>query len=266
MGSGLQRASAVALLVGLVIGAAWLAPARLLGHWVQQGSNGAVRLAGVSGTLWSGSAQVQFHPERLGGDDQARPQPPIVLPGRVSWNTGWSWRGGLLLRLQSPQLSGPVAEQPMEVQQWWTARPVVWVPDGALRLPHMNLRHATGPLALFRPEFKAALQWSGLKSNDLAALRLTLTLEDLGSALSPIRPLGSYRVALAPEGEAARTWTWRLESLGDPVIVLTGQGRLDPMLRGRLALQCMRSCEFVGGILSAVGKKNGEVYEAQFGL
>jgi hypothetical protein len=38
------------------------------------------------------------------------------------------------------------------------------------------------------------------------------------------------------------------------------------MLRGRLALQCMRSCEFVGGILSAVGKKNGEVYEAQFGL
>jgi hypothetical protein len=50
------------------------------------------------------------------------------------------------------------------------------------------------------------------------------------------------------------------------VIALSGEGRIDQMLRGRLRLQCMRNCEFVGGILSAVGKKNGEIYEAQFGL
>ena len=255
-----------ALAVGLVLGAVAFAPAMLLGQGVARASQGVLQLAGVSGTVWYGSAQLQIHPERLGGDPEAKAQPPIVLPGRLGWQLGWSLTQGLWLQLQSPQLSGPLAQQPIRVQAWWTAQPVVSVPDGALRLPHLNLRNATGPMALFRPDFQPALTWSGLQSTRLQDFRVTLTLEDLGSAISPIRPLGSYRVALAPEAGGAKAWSWRLESMGSPVIALSGEGRIDQMLRGRMRLQCMRSCEFVGGILSAVGKKNGEIYEAQFGL
>ncbi len=261
-----QRTRILLVGLGVLLGAVWFAPTALLAHWVDRASHGMVKLAGASGTLWAGSAQVHFHPERMGADAQAESKPPVVLPGRVSWRASWRWPAGLALQIQSPQVSGALAEQPMRLERWWSATPTLSVPDGAVRLPHINLRHATGPLALFRPEFKASLQWSGLKTTQMRDLRVTLTLEDLGSAISPIRPLGSYRVALAPESDALKAWTWRLESLGDPVILLNGQGRVDSMLRGRLSLQCMRSCEFVGGILSAVGKKNGEVYEAQFGL
>jgi general secretion pathway protein N len=255
-----------ALVLGFALGGVLFAPATLLSQGFSRATQGVVELAGASGTLWNGSAQVQLHPERLNGDRDAKPQPPLVLPGRLAWQMGWSFTQGLWLQLQSPQLSGPLAQQPIRVQAWWTSQPQLSVPDGALRLPHLNLRHATGPLALFRPDFQPSLAWSGLQSTRLQDFRVTLTLDDLGSAISPIRPLGSYRVALAPEAAGARAWSWRLESIGSPVIALSGEGRIDQMLRGRLRLQCMRNCEFVGGILSAVGKKNGEIYEAQFGL
>ncbi|CAM8626357.1 Type II secretion system protein GspN [Burkholderiales bacterium] len=243
-----------------------LAPASLLSQWVSQSSSGVIRLASPAGTLWSGSAQLQFHPERLGGDEEAKPHAPLALPGRLQWSAGWSWSEGIRLQVSSPQISGSLGAEPIRLSGFLGPRPQFWVPDGSLQLPTMNLRHATGPLALVRPEFKASAQWSGLRSTSLQDFRVTITLADLGSAISPIRPLGSYRVVLAPESAALRAWIWRLESLGEPVIQLDGQGRVDQMLRGRLTLQCMRSCEFVGGILSAVGKKNGEVYEAQFGL
>ncbi len=252
----------IGLLLGLVLGLLVLLPAQWLDGMVSRQTNGSIRLAAPQGSIWHGSAQLHIHPERL-GDAESVLKPPIALPGRLRWRAEWAPPLGLRLWVSSPQLRGAVMEQPLRIDGLLLGKPSWQVPAGEIQLPPISLKDATGPLALVRPEFQASLSWTAFQSANPQGSALNLTLENLGSALSPIRPLGSYRLSLMG-GPNPGVWVWSLQSLGDPVLRLSGEGQVDRRLRGRLVLQCARNCEFVGGILTAVGKKNGDVYEAVF--
>lgn len=281
--------AALCLLAGLVFAAGLVAqaPAAWLDLVVSRASHGAVRLAEPSGSLWSGRGQLQLAPDRLLATDLAphtRGAAPADALGGASENLvlvqafDWKIRVAVLplrvlVQLQSPQLQGPVGQQPIV---WSSAG--LQVPDGQLRLPWLDLAQSQGALALARASLSVDLSWQSLVFTGSAGAigaglgrqaEVNLVLNNLALGLSPIRPLGSYRLLIrpAPEPAAAGTvgFTWALSSLGDPVLQLDGQGRFNQALSGRVQMACRRSCEFVVGLLSVMGRKNGEIYELVLG-
>lgn len=249
-------------ILGALSGLIALAPAYWLDTWLKHSTNGAVRLAAPQGSLWQGSGQLQLFPEQLSGDPAPAKKPPVPIPGSLRWRVSLADPNSGALQLSSPQLSGAISENPILITSIWSGQPGVLIPDGRLALPDLSLRDASGPVGLFRPDFRASLDWSNARLPVQGPIHLALTLSDLSSPLSPIKPLGSYRLSL--QG-GPRSWRWRMESLGDPVLLLSGQGLFEGVLKGRMTLKCTRSCEFVNGILTAVGKKNGDLYETEFG-
>jgi len=274
---------ALYLLAGLVFAAGLVAqaPAAWLDLLVSRASHGAVRLAEPSGSLWSGRGQLQLAPDRLLASDLAphtRGPAPAEALGGASENLvlvqafDWKIRVAVLplrvlVQLQSPQLQGPVRQQPIV---WSSAG--LQVPDGQLRLPWLDLAQSQGALALARASLSVDLSWQSLVFTGSGLghrAEINLLLNDLALGLSPIRPLGNYRVAIRPGLPGARGeingLTWSLSSLGDPVLQLDGQGRFNQALSGRVQMACRRSCEFVVGLLSVMGRKNGEIYELVLG-
>jgi hypothetical protein len=194
----------------------------------------------------------------------------LVLVERIDWRLGLDfWPPRVSLRLISQQLAGPIAQTPVV----FSAHEIV-VPDGRLTLPWLDLSHAQGALALARAQFFSDIGWQNLgwSGRGLSSqAQITMHVKDLGVGLSAIRPLGSYRVLVSsgpPKGAGDGRYpmlAWQLSSLGDPVLHLSGSGQLGKSLRGRIEMACRRNCDFVIGLLSVMGKKNGEIYELVLG-
>lgn len=277
---------ALALLaLGLAAGGLSQVPARWLDHLLARQTDGALRLADAEGTLWSGSGQLQLHMHRLmtlGDEGLESADSPLpqkarriqVLPGRLSWSVslgrgvvagqpiGW----GLKLAVSHPSLSGELLNQPIQLSIGGQFA----LPAGQLSLGPMSLEGAGGPLALFRPDFTPAVRWSPIQGSSQglgAPVALQVDLTDLSSSLSPVRPLGTYRLDLdLPAAGSGVVTRWRLASRPDAVLVLGGQGQFSNRIQGQLELACSRQCEFVEGLMAAIGKKNGETYVANLGL
>lgn len=283
---GVSGLAAALFGLGLLAGGVLLMPARWLDHLLAHQTQGALRLADPQGTLWSGSGQLQLHVHRiltLGDEDLAASDPLHqvaettqiqALPGRLSWSLhpgrirmaegGSSW--GVELAVSHPSLSGGLATRPLQA----SVQGLVDLPAGQLSLGPISLEGAGGPLALFRPAFSPTVRWSALQADPTGLLKATsvqIDLLDLSSSLSPVRPLGSYRLDLQLSAVGGSQATrWRLDSRPDAVLVLTGQGQFTNRIQGQIQLACSRQCEFVEGLMAAIGKKNGDVYVANLGL
>ncbi|MGA1253206.1 MAG: hypothetical protein ACO3WN_05165 [Burkholderiaceae bacterium] len=285
--------------VGLVVFVAGLvaqAPAAWLDLAIARFSQGAVRLAAPSGTVWSGHGQLLLVPGRVlasdsmdggarlaagaaqsqatevsaGQSDRLPDTAALVLVERIDWQLGLDfWPLRVSLRLGSQQLAGPIAQRPIV----FSAQEIL-VPDGRLTLPWLDLSHAQGALAIARAQFFSDIGWQNLgwSGQGLSPqAQITMHVKDLGVGLSAIRPLGSYQVLVssgplkpARDGQY-QALAWQLSSLGDPVLHLSGSGQFSQSLRGRIEMACRRNCDFVVGLLSVMGKKNGEIYELVLG-
>lgn len=265
----------------LVVGLIGQAPAAWLDVLLSRQSNGALRLAEPVGTLWSGRGQLQLAPARLLASDDApgssgrelantlgESSNHLVLLQTLKWNVRVAVLPlRVLVTVESPQLQGPVGQQPIVL-----SAEGLQVPDGQLRLPWLDLTQAQGALALARASMSVDLAWHRLfigSSGVSQQAEANLRLNDVSLGLSPIRPLGSYRLLVKPSSEHApgvvAGLTWSLASIGDPVLQVDGQGRFDQTLSGHVQMVCRRSCEFVVGLLSVIGRKNGEIYELVLG-
>lgn len=204
------------LAVALGAGAAVLAffPAGWLGAVLERESDGRLTLGEAQGTLWRGSAVV-------GGAAGARGAVAPLLPGRLEWRLSPL----LLLGVLDLQLEqrGALA-QPVSVRGSWSH----WqVSPGALALPAERLAALGAPLNTLAPSGAVRLSWGVLemaRAGPAIAVsgRTTLELREMASALSAIRPLGSYEMALDwHERQAQLT----LRSLRGPLL-LDGGGTL----------------------------------------
>jgi hypothetical protein len=242
------------------------APASWMDVLISKATQGAVRLANPEGTFWQGRAELRFIPSALQSDEKAMLENPqsFLLGKSIAWQILPKGRD-LGLHLSGDALSGAISKQPITY-----GFSGLVIPDGQLILPALPLEQAGTVFAMLKPQADLQVRWSGLKSkrlqNDQASV--WVDFNNFGTSLSPIRPLGSYRLTISglSLSEAKQTrLTWLIESLGQPVIAISGAGQLSDMVRGQLKFQCHRQCEFVNGLLSAIGKKNGEVYEAKLG-
>jgi general secretion pathway protein N len=199
----------VALTLGVFFPAAWM------GALVEKQTCGRLTLGDAQGTLWRGSA---FIGGAAGGNSPVTP----LLPGRFSWRLSPLALVGMVdLRLENPE----ALAQPVDFKGSWKQ----WqLSPSALLLPAEGLSGLGAPLNTLAPSGTMRLSWTNLaRTADSGVVavngRTTLELTDMSSRMSPLRPLGSYLLALDWQGQRAQL---TLSSVKGPLL-LSGAGSLD---------------------------------------
>jgi general secretion pathway protein N len=217
----------VALTVLAFLPAAWLGPL------VEKQTGGRLTLGDAQGTLWRGSAFVGGAP---GEGGTVTP----LLPGRFAWRLSPL----VLLGQVSMELSNPQAlSQPVRVEGSWSQ----WqVSPGELLLPAEGLAGLGAPLNTLAPSGTIRLKWNTLdlmRQQQTVAVngRTVLSMTDMGSRMSPVKPLGSYEMAMDWRGQQA---DMRLRTVRG-ALLLSGSGTLQ---NGRL--------QFSGQAEAASGYEN----------
>ena len=205
--------ASIALTVMMFFPASWVTA------MVENQTAGRLTLGDAHGTLWRGSA---FIGGAASGSDPLTP----LLPGR------FSWRLSPLVLLGSVDAELENAEalsQPISVKGNWHQ----WqVSPGAILLPAERLAALGAPLNTVQPSGQMRLSWEPLqltRQNGTIGMAGTMHLEmnDLASRLSPVKPLGSYDLALDWHGTQAAV---TLKTVQGPML-LNGSGMIN---NGRL--------------------------------
>ena len=227
--TGLRQAAAVGArpvwrhavwgtILGMGLALAVWAPARWLAWGVNQASQGQVQWLNPRGTVWQGSAQLVLSGGAGSRDAQA-------LPGRLHWTlaptwTGarWGWRADCCMA-QAASVQAGLGWNRLQLQVGDHAS--VWPAAllAGLGAP-WNTLQAEGQLQLNTRSVQ--LHWAQGRMQMQG--QLELNLQNMSSRLSPVKPMGSYRIQLSGTPEGTATPNLQLSTLQGP-LMLSGQGQ-----------------------------------------
>jgi general secretion pathway protein N len=203
----------VALTALFSLPAAWLTPI------VERQTGGRLTLGDPQGSVWRGSAFAGV------ASDASAPVAP-VLPGRFHWTLSpLLLLGGVDARIDNPQ----ALDSTLTISGSWNE----WqLGPASLHLPAERLAALGAPLNTLQPSGRMQLSWPELrlrrKTNSVEIEgRMQLLLSDIASALSPVKPLGAYRLQFDWQGARAQL---TLATLSGP-LQLEGNGAI---VNGRL--------------------------------
>jgi general secretion pathway protein N len=234
---------AVALAVGLTV--LLFFPATWLGPIVEKQTGGRLTLGDAQGTLWRGSAFIGGAPGEGGAVTP-------LLPGRFSWELSkLVMLGRVKLHLENPQ----ALTQPVVVTGSWSQ----WqVSPAAIKLPAEGLTGLGAPLNTLAPSGTMRLSWTTLaleRMGNAVAVngRTLLSMQDMGSRMAPIKPLGSYELTLDWRGQQAQL---NLSTVRG-ALLLSGTGSLT---NGRLQFSGQAEAaagyeETLGNLLNLLGQR-----------
>lgn len=188
--------------------AAWLVPL------IERQTDGRFSLAEVEGSLWQGSAVLGAAAAR---DEALAP----ALPGRCSWRISPLVLLGVVnIKLENSS----VTAQPISIRGDWSR----WeISPGSLNVPAdglsalgapFNTIQLAGHLRASWPALQVAREGRELRVNG----KLQIDLTQVISALSPVKPLGAYRLRIDLQGANAKL---DLQSVSGPLI-LSGKGEV----------------------------------------
>jgi len=232
-------AAAVALTVLVFLPATWL------GSMVETQTGGRLTLGDAQGTLWRGSAFV-------GGAAGASGAVTPLLPGRFSWQLSpMVLLGQVDITLENPQ----ALSQPVNLSGSWSQ----WqVSPAALLLPAERLAGLGAPLNTLAPSGVVKLSWTTLelaRAGQALAVngRTLLSLNDMGSRMAPIKPLGSYELTMDWRGQQAQMSLSTVRG----ALLLSGTGALD---KGRFQFSGQAQAadgyeETLGNLLNLLGQR-----------
>ena len=232
------------VLVGAVTVLVFL-PAAWLGPMVERQTGGRLTLGDAQGTLWRGSAFV-------GGAAGEGGSVTPLLPGRFSWRLSPL----VLFGQVSMELANEKAlAQPVRITGSWSQ----WqVSAGELLLPAEGLAGLGAPLNTLAPSGAIKLSWNLLdiaRQGQAVAVqgRTVLSLTDMGSRMSPVKPLGSYEVAMDWRGQQADMALRTVRG----ALLLSGSGTL---ANGRLRFSGQASAangyeDTLGNLLNLLGQR-----------
>ncbi|MBY4946617.1 type II secretion system protein N [Cupriavidus respiraculi] len=243
--------AAVLATIAAALPAAWLADG------IAERTERRVLLADAEGTLWRGSATLALS----AGAGSAT---ATVLPGRLQWSVAF-WpllTGSLRLSLNHTEaMAAPVAV---------TVTPTGWrAQSGALRLPASLLEGVGAPFNTLRPDGLMRVDWSSLRGRFFAGGgepagmqgHLSLRIEQVSSAVSRLRPLGSYRAEI---DWAGATGTLRLTTIDGP-LHLEGGGPLGRRARFEGTARADPDAETqLAALLSLLGRRENNVTRLRF--
>ncbi|ALK95261.1 general secretion pathway protein GspN [Massilia sp. WF1] len=232
-------ALAVAVTILVFLPAAWLGPI------VERQTGGRLTLGDAQGTLWHGSAF-------LGGAPGEGGSVTPLLPGRFSWR--------LSPLVLFGQVSMDLANEralalPVRITGSWSQ----WqVSAGELLLPAEGLAGLGAPLNTLAPSGVIKLSWNLLdiaRQGQAVAVqgRTVLSLTDMGSRMSPVKPLGSYELAMDWRGQQADLSLRTVRG----ALLLSGSGTLQ---NGRLRFSGQAQAadgyeDTLGNLLNLLGQR-----------
>lgn len=198
------------------------APASLVDVALQRVTQGRVRLAEATGTVWAGRGRivladiVEAGAERRAGAIAS--VPGVVLPGRFGWSLSpWPLLVGVLdARIEHDSMRQPVLLTGRAGELRAT--------PGALQLPPVALDRLGSPWNTIRPTGALTLSWENVTLRDgRFDGRASIELQQAASALTPVRPLGAYRIDVVGSGAQAQV---KMNTLSGP-LRLEGGGTWD---------------------------------------
>jgi general secretion pathway protein N len=222
---GVGRIALYAVL-GLIVAVVTMlatAPASLVDWGLRQATDGRVRLADAGGSIWAGQGRMVLVDILTEADRDQRSQSArgpaslagVVIPGTIRWQIS-------PLPLLIGRLQATAGHDSM-------ARPVVisgsatrlQVTGGAMQLPNVNLARLGSPWTTVRPTASLGLTWQPfVVDRGQFSGQATLELRDVASALTPVRPLGAYRIEIDGTGASSRI---RMTAIDGP-LRLSGDG------------------------------------------
>jgi general secretion pathway protein N len=232
-------AFAVALTILAFLPAAWLGPL------VERQTGGRLTLGDAQGTLWRGSAFVGGAP---GEGGSVTP----LLPGRFNWRLSPL----VLFGQVSMDLANDKAlAQPVRISGSWSQ----WqVSAGQLLLPAEGLAGLGAPLNTLSPSGAIKLSWNLLdiaRQGQAVVMqgRTVLSLTDMSARMSPIKPLGSYEMAVDWRGQQADLMLRTVKG----ALLLSGSGTLE---NGRLRFSGQAQAaqgyeDTLGNLLNLLGQR-----------
>lgn len=204
------------------------APAVWFNMFLQEQSGGRLILNDAEGTLWNGSAEVVV---ALNKNKEMTP----LLPGRFKWDLSPIL---LLGQIELVIENDDALAQPLYITG--NLRHIQINPNELL-LPANRLVGLGAPLNTIEPSGQMTLSWNALgltlldRSVDINGT-MNLVLENVASALSPVKPLGSYLMSFDWHGNVANV---DLKTLHGPML-LTGKGTIT---NGRLRFSGLAQAE-----------------------
>ncbi|QEZ48151.1 type II secretion system protein N [Cupriavidus oxalaticus] len=244
--------ASAAVTVVAMLPAAWIA------ERVATQTQGRVLLADASGSLWRGSATLAL-------SAGAGSQTATVLPGRLQWTLAfWPLLAGTARAVvtHTEAMAAPVAI---------TATPGGWtVQSGAMRLPASLLEGIGAPFNTLRPDGLMRADWSTLQGSfsgqkgDGSGMRghVTLRIEQVSSAVSRLRPLGSYRAEIDWSG--AGGGKLQLSTIAGP-LHLEGSGTLGRQARFEGTAHAEPDAQTqLTSLLSLLGRRDNNVTRLRF--
>lgn len=266
---------ALGLLLGLGLGLLAHAPARWLATGLSHATDGRLQLPNASGTVWSGRADVLLS-AGPGSRDRTALEQGLWWRLRPSWQAGpaLAWQIGLPCCSAQP-LSGVLqlgrAGASVQGEPGGGLGPVLHLSAHRSELPVTLLAGLGAPWNSLGLHGRLQLHTDGLRLHRAAGgwqLHGSLRLQalDLASALSTLRPLGSYQLhieALAPTQasappEPAAALQLSLSTLSGP-LQLSGAGSLSG---GRVQFRGIAQTEpqYLGALsnlLNIMGQRDG---------
>jgi len=172
----------IVLIMLAFLPAAWMVAA------AEQQTGGRLTLGDVQGTIWRGSA---FIGGAASGNEALTP----LLPGRFSWRLSHAvLLGSVDIELENAEALSQAVILTGNWHQWQ-------VSPAALILPAERLAALGAPLNTLQPAGQMRLSWGLLqlvRQDRAVGVTGTMNLEmnDIASRMSPIKPLGSYNLAI----------------------------------------------------------------------
>lgn len=250
-----RRWAIAGALLGAVVATVLFAPAAWMASGIAAATQQRVLLADSRGSLWDGSARLILSPG-VGSRDA------IELSERLGWTLRPAWiDGGLGIRLALQQACCIRPDAAMSIRPGW-GRVSVRLPDATpdrpwIRLPAGWLVGLGTPWNTLMPGGQLVLSTQGF-AIDAAGGRVQLQgvaqmeLRDFTSRLSPVAPLGSYRLNVLGAGNSAQLV---LQTERGP-LRLTGQGSLGARFLGEATAEPGHEAA-LANLLNIIGRREG---------
>ena len=240
----------VIVTLAVMLPAAWIVPQ------FAKATGGHVNLVDPAGSLWKGSATLML---ATGGGAGAR-DGATLLPGRLEWRTAfWPlFRGRVRMQMRQTD-SMPDA---VFVDAGLSASTVS---PGTIAVPASLLSGLGAPFNTLNMDGSVRLTWTELRMLGHNTYgQVIVTLDDMASSVSRVKPLGSYRVVFQAEGQAG---TIDLTTSRGPLL-LSGKGTVSPTSNAfnGVATSAPEARENLAGLLNLLGRHTGpDTVELTFG-